>query len=229
MTKMTLLERCSVLLLDMNSTFMFGEDRFGPEQDFYATYVALGGSRLSSEKVNRAIRACYRSMATDYETPERFDDFPSLAEGLRRYGAIDECDVSQLEPVFSAHELGAIPSEYAALIQRLARTHELGLVANIWARKAPWIAELTRAGLADAFKVTVFSSDSRSIKPSPVLFREALRAFPPDAHVAFVGDSLRCDIIPAKALGLITAWINMSGASAFADYVLPNLLAIELA
>ena len=36
---MKLLDRYRVLLLDMNGTFMFGEDRFAAHDDFYRTYL----------------------------------------------------------------------------------------------------------------------------------------------------------------------------------------------
>jgi hypothetical protein len=48
---MRLLERFSVVLLDMNGTFMLGHDRFGPEQDYFATYQELGGRDLDREQV----------------------------------------------------------------------------------------------------------------------------------------------------------------------------------
>ena len=41
---MRVLDRFKVILLDMNGTFMFGQDRFGPEEDFAATYRRLGGT-----------------------------------------------------------------------------------------------------------------------------------------------------------------------------------------
>lgn len=224
---MRLLERFPVLLLDMNSTFMFGEDRFGPEEDFYATYRTLDGNRLSAAEVTRAIRACHEGMLREYRSPEHHDDFPSVVEGLRRYAKVAEADLAALEAVLVAHELGVVPPAYAELLQRLARTHQLGLVSNIWGRKEPWLAELARAGLEEVFRVTVFSSDSRSVKPSPALFREARRAFPAEIPVLFIGDSLERDIAPAKTLGLHTLWITADGASPLADYILPDLLAIE--
>ncbi len=33
----------------MNGTFMFGHDRFGHEQDYHATYNALGGISFTIE------------------------------------------------------------------------------------------------------------------------------------------------------------------------------------
>ena len=59
---MRLLDTFPVLLLDMNGTFMFGEDRFAVGEDFHATYRSVGGSRLSAAKVTRFIRACYDDM-----------------------------------------------------------------------------------------------------------------------------------------------------------------------
>jgi hypothetical protein len=45
---LSMLSRFTVVLLDMNGTFMFGGDRFGPEQNYADTYHALGGRRLAA-------------------------------------------------------------------------------------------------------------------------------------------------------------------------------------
>jgi len=66
-------ERHSVLLLDMNGVFMFGQDRFGRGEDSYSTYRSMGGTRLSSADVTNAIRSCFTGMMQDYENPARFD------------------------------------------------------------------------------------------------------------------------------------------------------------
>lgn len=99
---MSLLDRSAVLLLDMNGTFMFGEGRSGPEQDFYATYRSLDGYTLDAATVTRAIRDCYRSMNRDYESLDRFDDFPS--------------DLPHLEAVFAVYESGSISPSYVGLL-----------------------------------------------------------------------------------------------------------------
>jgi putative hydrolase of the HAD superfamily len=225
---MKLLDRFSVLLLDMNSTFMFGEDRFGAGQDFHATYRAFGGTALTPAQVSAAIHDCFQGMLQLNKLPENFDNFPSLAEGLARFANAPKEEHPFLEQVFAAHERGTIPPAYAALLCRLSRTHQLGLVTNIWARKETWLSEFDRAGISGVFTCPIFSSDTRSIKPSPALFRAALSAFPANSRVLFAGDSLFRDIEPAKALGLATAWINPLGkTSPHADYLLPNLLAIE--
>lgn len=226
---MRLLERYSVLLLDMNGTFMFGEDRFGDNEDFYSTYRSLGGSRLTSVEVTAIIRDCYAGMGRDYADPQCYNDFPSLNAGLRRYTCAAERDLPLLARVFAQHELGTIPPWSATLLRRWSRTHRLALVANIWAPKQLWLEEFNRAGIADVFHAHVFSSDLRSIKPSPRLYDEALRGVGAQPHQAlFVGDSLHYDIEGAKRAGIATAWItDAPGRHPSADYVLSSLRELD--
>jgi len=205
------------VLLDMNGTFMFGGDRFGPEQDYEATYRAFGGQGLASEVVRRTITACFESLGVIYEDPKRCDSFPSVLEKLRELAPdLPETELNLLERVIAQHELGRVPDAYALRLKRLAATHRVGVVANILSRKGPWLDEFARAGVLKVFATTVFSSDGRSIKPSRrsikpsrKLFDRALDALTtPRSEVVFVGDSLRCDIGGAAAAGLATVWID---------------------
>ena len=223
------LDRFKIILLDMNSTFMFGEDRFNVGADFFSTYQRLGGIRLNSAAVNSAIRNCYAEMSRIYEDPLHMDNFPALAEGLRKYAAVQEIDLPLLESVFAHHELGRIPDTYAACLMRLSLSHRLGLVSNIWARKAGWLAEFERAGIGNIWQTRIFSSDSRSIKPSHRLFRTAVAACDaPLTDFVFVGDSLRVDIEPAKSFGLATVWItSLVHEHPLADGVVSSLLELE--
>ena len=187
------LDQFKIILLDMNSTFMFGEDRFHAREDFFSTYQRLGGTRLGRAAVETAIRDCYAGMSGVYQDPSRADDFPSLAEGLRKYAAVEEADLALLEAVFTQHELGHIPQTHSDCLLRLSRSHKLGVVSNIWAKKAAWLAEFERAGIRDIWQTLVFSPDSRSIKPSPRLFRQAVMNFDTAlSDIVFVGDSLHC-------------------------------------
>ncbi len=229
------LDRFAVVLLDLNSTFMFGEDRFGPGHDYHATYAADGGRVLTAPAVRAAVDAGYAHLAGRYSDPVYVDDFPSVREvldALAETRALPDAERARLERVIAQHELGRVPEAYAAALRRLARTHRLGLVSNIWSRKGPWIAELARAGVADLFTATVFSSDTRSIKPSARLFETALAAFDvPREAVVVVGDSLTADVAPARELELASVWINPAGKSVppggpAPDYVAPNLLAL---
>ncbi|MEM6647609.1 MAG: HAD family hydrolase [Bacteroidota bacterium] len=226
-TKSHILHPFSCLLLDMNSTFMFGEDRFGPQYDYAATYKQFGGS-LQPEQVNAFITATYEHLDGLYPDPAFHDTFPTVAAVLR--GLADEHELSpaevyRLERTFATHELGRIPEPYADGLQRLASSHRLALVADIWAQKAPWLDELGRAGVLDLFETTIFSSEIGSVKPSPrgfALAVEELAVHPRECVV--IGDSIRRDVGGAKAAGLSSILIGGGGESTGADYVVEDLL-----
>ena len=223
--------RYKAILLDMNGTFMFGQDRFGPAEDFFATYRALGGGPLGAAQVERAIRLTHAGLAADYADPARFDDYPSLSEALDQYAGCADRHVESLAAVFAAHELGAIPPPFADCLSRLAASHQLGVVSNIWSPKPPWLRHFDEVGIADIWRTLVFSSDTRSMKPSPVLFERAIAelGFAP-AQILYVGDSLTHDMVPAKALGMATAWVGPTGKPhAAADWVGASLLELEAA
>lgn len=230
------LGRFRVLVLDMNSTFMFGGDRFGPAEDFGATYRALGGAALGPGEVERAVRAAYAYLDARYADPAFEDDFPSLAEALRAVAPeLPAAEHELLNAVFAGHERGAVPPAYAAALRALSATHELRLLTNIWAPRAAWLPELGRAGVLPLFRRAVFSSDTRSVKPSARLFREAVAgAGCAPAEVLVVGDSLRCDVLGARRAGLAAAWVAPAAPgppaeppeAALARYRVPSLLAL---
>lgn len=223
---MRFLDRFKVILLDMNGTFMFGQDRFGPDEDFAATYRGLGGNMLADVEVERAVKTTFDLMAADYENPAKYDNFPQVADVLKTlHPSLPDDELSLVEEVMAVHELGHVTDAYAGCLRRLADTHRLGLVANIWCKKDRWLNELEGAGVLDLFEFPVFSSDHKSMKPSPVLFDLAFQPFGVrKEEVVFVGDSLVNDIEGAKNFGISAVWINRDGhRSTFADHVISDL------
>lgn len=193
----------------MNGTFMFGEDRLGADQDFYQTYVRLGGRRLTPTAVQTTVLAICGRLGRDYDDPALFDSFPSLAAAVRRYGGVPDEDAIHIESVIAAHEVGQVPSWAATTLKALAATHEVGVVSNVWAGAHHWFEELGRTGVTESCRIMVFSSELGSIKPSPMPFLLALRKLGREpGEVLFVGDSLERDIRPAKAIGMATAWVG---------------------
>ena len=209
---MSFIDSYDVLLLDMNGTFMFGHDRFGPDEDFFATYEALGGSRLDREQLSALFEKAFVELMAVYNSPERFDDFPSLAEAFRAFGSASDEDIPYLERVFAVHELGYVPAAHESTLRDLSTTHKLGVVSNICSHPALWLPSFRQVAVFNYFTSLTFSSDGRSIKPSQALFRRALADFPANSRVAFVGDNVERDIVPAKALGLGTIWIAPPGS-----------------
>jgi len=204
------LDQFPVLLLDMNGTFMFGHDRFGPNEDYYATYRAIGGRRLRREELLDIWQPSLAELLEVYDSPERCDDFPTLGEVFSTHGASAD-DLALLEQVFAAHEIGHVPKPHAQTLRQLAQTHKLGVVSNLCSHPKNWLATCASAEVFALFQTLVFSSEYRNIKPSPAIFRRALEHFAGEAPILFIGDSLERDIIPAKALGMSTAWIAADG------------------
>ena len=105
---MNFLDQFGTVLLDMNGTFMFGHDRFGPDEDYFATYRAVGGSSLRRDEMLAIWHPSLETLLTTYDDPQRFDDFPTLAEVFTTYGAAPS-EIPVLERVFAAHEIGHVP------------------------------------------------------------------------------------------------------------------------
>jgi putative hydrolase of the HAD superfamily len=225
---MPFLDQFDVILFDLNGTFMFGHDRFGPEQDYFATYRSCGGTRLDRQVLASMVSRCLDRLMRVYNDPKYVDDFPTLEEAFTEFADAQPEDLQTLCATFAAHELGRVPPSHVSLLQQLSTSHQLGVVSNICSDPAPWRAYLSHVGLGSVFTSTVFSSEGRSIKPSPRLFQQAFDAFPHAKRILFVGDSWERDIVPAKQLGCATAWITDSVSSG-ADCVIPSILALPIA
>jgi len=221
-----LLDRFSAVLLDLNGTFMFGQDRFGRDEDYHSTYRGLGGQRLSSEELRAAIDACIRQLNRRYHDPASHDVFPSVAkvlEELPETSGRSAAERELVERVIAEHEVGRVPAEHAAALECLARTHRLALVSNVWSRKELYLEELRRSGTLDLFAALVFSSDGSSIKPSPVLFDRAIAAIGVTrSEAVVVGDSLPCDVAGASGAGLASVWIDREGRGPCAGATRPD-------
>jgi putative hydrolase of the HAD superfamily len=222
---MLLLQQYTVLLLDMNRTFMFESDRFGPGEDYYATYRALGGYGLQRERLLCIMQLGFEAIMQAYHSPELYEDFPSVIEAFRDHTQAPEEELPILERVFAAHEIGrTVPPAHQAFLRSVAQSHHLGIVSNICAGPGPWIEFLRTADLLSLFRTIVFSSEGRTIKPSHTLFRRAMADLPLGATILFAGDSLERDIQPAKALGMDTVWVAPPGSvHPAADIVVESL------
>lgn len=189
------------ILLDMNSTFLFGEDRFGTEQDYFIAYQQFGGN-LTKQRTHRLIQACFEYLAERY--PNYQQQFPSVADTLRQLAKdLPESEITSLTNTFAYHERGYLPREYAQALQQLSQVFRLGAVIDIWAPKDTWLSYIKQQQVLHLFEVMSFSSDHGYVKPSPYGFQLALKAMqlaPQEA--VFIGDSVRRDLAGAKAAGM---------------------------
>ncbi|MCB1875538.1 MAG: HAD family hydrolase [Chromatiales bacterium] len=194
----------TALLLDMNSTFMFGEDRFDDAQDYSKIYRHVGGI-LPAARVNRLIAKAFEYLSVRYPDAGYRQHFPSVAEALRAVSEepIAACEIARLVETFAYHERGHVSAEYVQVLHRLAEGFRLGLVIDVWAPKDSWLAHFQEIGIMELFEAISFSSDHRHVKPSPHGFRQVLAAMRlPPRQALFIGDSVRRDLAGARAAGL---------------------------
>ena len=200
-----LFSRYSTILLDMNDTFMFGADRFGTNEDYSIIYHQLGGT-MESIRVNQLIQSAYDYLTPLYPDPQYQEKFPSLRSAFEivcGQDSLSDLDLELLVDTFAHHELGSVPPEYSAAIDRLSHKFRLGLVIDIWAPKTRWIEALQQCGVLPVCESTSFSSDCGIVKPSPRPFLTVLSEMqvnPQDAVV--IGDSVRRDLGGATAAGI---------------------------
>lgn len=208
-----MLNHFETIILDMNATFMFGHDRLDNPEAFGAFFTRIGGS-LPAEQATAIIQRVIDFLAPRYPDPAFRECFPSLRAALNAVvpaGRVSEMDLDLLEQTFAHFERGNVPPEFAAAIINLAKTHKLGLVADIWAPKDRWLVEFQRAGIASVFQAMSFSSDHGMVKPSPKPFKRILQQLRADpVRTVVIGDSVRRDLGGATAAGL--ACILVGGA-----------------
>ena len=221
---MRFIDQFQVILFDMNGTFMFGHDRLGSDQDFFATYRNLGGARLTSDEVQeRVLRIC-ACLQRDYNNPACFESFPTLIEVVSTYGELDGEDALDIANVIAAHEVGQVPSWAAATLQKLSATHALAVVSNVWAPAEAWSDEFARSGLSHVFRCRVFSSSIGAVKPSPRVFWAALEQMGVEPSQALlVGDSIERDIQPAKKIGFGTVFVGPENHNSGADLMVSSI------
>lgn len=192
------------LLLDMNNTFMFGEDRFGTSEDFSVHYFKIGGI-LPQCEINQIIRAAYEYLHTRYPDENYRQSFPSLESTIQEVAGemLDGGEIYKIVDTFAFHELGYIPKEYATALHKLRQRFMLAAVIDIWSPKIAWLKEFERAGISGLFSATSFSSDHGMVKPSPKPFEIVLSQLGITSSEAIVvGDSPRRDLDGAKSAGI---------------------------
>jgi 2-haloacid dehalogenase len=108
------------------------------------------------------------------------------------------------------------PDTVSAL-QRLRARYRLGIISNIDNN----LFAATAARLAVTFDFVVTAEQARAYKPSLKTFALAERSMNvPREHWLHAGQSIYHDVLPAKSLGIATAWVNRPSARPDAGAVL---------
>ena len=193
-----------VLLLDMNSTFMFGEDNFGVSEDFSIHYHDIGGA-LSKSEINIIIKSVYAYLDERYPDEKYRHKFPSVEKAINDTvtNQLDENEISKIVDTFASHEIGYIPYDYIAVLNELNKKYLLSVVIDIWSPKAAWQNLFKEIGISKLFLASSFSSDHGMVKPSPKPFELVVEQLGINKTEGLViGDSIRRDLGGATAAGL---------------------------
>lgn len=183
---------------------MFGEDRFGIDEDFARHYAELGGS-LEPEELNRIIRLSYEYLDKRYPDPQYRECFPTLQSALLQVidQSLDQDEINRIIDTFAFHELGEIPAEYADALKLLQQRYRLAAVIDIWSPKALWLQAFEQSAILELFSAMSFSSDHGWVKPSPRPYERVLQQLGVSAAEALVvGDSVRRDLGGASNAGI---------------------------
>lgn len=192
------------LLLDMNGTFMFGEDRFGLTEDFSVYHSKIGGM-LSPSKINGVVRDIYEFLSARYTDEKYRHTFPSVEQALSSTSGetFEDEEIQRIVATFAHHELGYIPAAYVPVLRTLTQCFVLGAVIDIWSPKAAWLRTFKQSGIDALFEAMSFSSDHGMVKPSPKPFELVLDKLNIlNTQAVVIGDSPRRDLGGAKNAGI---------------------------
>jgi len=192
------------LLLDMNSTFMFGEDRFSQDEDFSIYYKNIGGT-LSSSELTNIINLAYVYLGRRYPDEKYRHNFPSVKDAIKEVTkrTLPADEIHKIIDTFSFHELGHIPQEYIDALFQLREKFILSVVIDIWSPKKAWVDSFKASGIDELFSASSFSSDHGMVKPSPKPFELVLNQLKLKKEECLViGDSPRRDLGGARAAGI---------------------------
>jgi HAD superfamily hydrolase (TIGR01549 family) len=202
------------VIFDVGGTLKWGnQGRFTPVNAWTAAnWLRSRGFALEPNAFADTLRA-------QFDLPKEGEDYKQLnttLEALERvskaFGVpLAEAELHALERAFNAPQIcGAMPlPEVTEVVKALAGRVRLAIISNT---RSHQLIEgiVTRFGVRDYFDPFLTSAGFGYRKPSPRLFKAVLDAwgFAPD-EVAMIGDSLRKDVMGAKAVGMRAIWLKL--------------------
>jgi HAD superfamily hydrolase (TIGR01549 family) len=223
-------ESKKAILLDMNGTFMFGEDRFGSRENYSEYYHGIGG-KLEKPIINKLVTEVYDYLAVRYPDEQYRHNFPSIQEAISEVSEseLSNSEVDRVIETFSFHEHGHIPPKFIDTLVELERHYVLAAVTDIWAPKRRWVRTFRDYGIDKLFSAISFSSDHGMVKPSAKPFESILQKIGCTAQECLViGDSIDRDLAGATAVGVDCVLVgDACDSRAVACY--PSLLEFEKA
>jgi putative hydrolase of the HAD superfamily len=133
-------------------------------------------------------------------------------QALSTHGCDDDAIAADVCEVYVKERMHvcSLYDETHEVISRLSRDYRLAIITNGGSEQQ--LGRLRAAGLDDYFDLLV-GADGGAGKPEVAIFQEALQRLGLDpARVWHAGDRLDADVLGANNAGLISVWLNRSGA-----------------
>jgi putative hydrolase of the HAD superfamily len=205
------------VIFDLFNTLLL----LGSEEAYYQpslrslhSYLIANGVNVSFESFSRVyfeVRDELYSEARKTLEEPRFNR--RVSETLRRLGYdLDSSDsiVTGATAAFADEFMRYVTLDGQAIdvLKRLHEKYKLGLISNFAIPECVWKL-LDRFRLKTFFDVVIISGEVNKRKPSPEIFRMALRRLAVKAsRTAFVGDMLDLDVMGPKSVGMKTILIK---------------------
>lgn len=216
------------LIFDVCLTMMFGVDRFSPEEDFHQTYEHIGGKELSPKQVRHYILTLINQLLEDYFSPSHYESFPTIPQYLdllEQTKSLPQSEKQLLVDVIALHEIGVVPLCHQDTLHILSKTHQLGIISNIYSPPKYFIESLSRDQVYNLFDTVIFSSEDSFIKPSPKIFQRFLdKSGAKPEECVYIGDSQHRDVVGAHAVGIHSVWISANGSLPAPNLPQPQLV-----
>jgi putative hydrolase of the HAD superfamily len=193
-------------------TDMVGYSLEDSENKMFRSLIASGYNLDRKEFFEAYERAHHKYWNIRYGQLKEVTNAVWISEALNHLGCAitpDDEEIKTAVNVFFENYLKALKLRPHAkkTLQRLSQEYQLGLISNY--TYAPLIyAGLRKLKINEFFNVVVVSDEAGWRKPSPKIFREALRRMHLKAdQVIYVGDTPLEDIEGAKKAGVKTVFI----------------------
>ncbi len=175
---------------------------------FYRIYEQAGLTQVPKTKIKEAFYLADEALEADSSI-----NTAGFRRMMERHVRLQFDHLGLMDPVKEAEIAAAFyrPSEKVLHRNRLIleRLHQeglrMGVVSNFYGNVEALCME---AGMKPYLKVILDSIIVGMKKPDPKLFQMAIDQLGvPPSEIVFVGDSFERDILPAKALGMMTFWM----------------------
>ena len=198
----------SALTLDLDDTLYDNGPVLHAAEEATQRWLSRQCPRLARRYGAADLRALRRRLAGEH--PHLAHDYSALrrlalAEAARETGYPADIAEQAFAVFYAARQRVTFFSDVVPALEALSTRFPLAAVTN-------GNANVVELGLGRFFRFALTPGEAGAAKPSPVIFREAVRRLEvPAGEVLHVGDDPAADVEGARTAGLRTAWVNRGG------------------